>query len=494
MTEEPARKRPRPTSEGAVRSLTALRWTVYSLIAATVIALTVIHLSRGDQIILFSSSLAGLAAAATIVEIALRTLQVRLKREGEELRTLWSRREVEFEEIAGRDDLTQLQNRRFFYERLQEELAETVRQRKSLSILMLDVDDLKAINDEFGHQVGDAVLRAFGRILNAHARPDYLTARLGGDEFAVVMPDAGRREADALAWRIWEDLSKSPIYETENASIYLGVSIGSSGYPWGGRELEEIIHWADTKLYANKLERKGFKQGPGASKDSRLVSAVVDVLSTALDIRDQMTHRHARRVARMAAWIAREMELSPDQVLEVQHAAALHDIGKIGVADSILRKGAPLDEEEWKEMRRHPELGYHILKGIDFLADAAEIVHAHHERFDGNGYPQGLAGTEIPLGARVFAVVDAYDAMTSRRPYRDAMSREAALIEVARNAGTQFDPRVVDCFLRMIRRNPEGFRDEEHPFGSRIEGPELAASQVGQRERRRTSFVPVDNH
>lgn len=493
MTEEPARKRARPNSGGTARSLTALRWTVYGLIAATIIALTVVHLSQGEQLILFSSSLAGLAAAATIVEISLRAVQGRLKREAEEAKTLWVRREAEFEEIAGRDDLTQLQNRRFFYDRLQEELGEAVRQRKSLSILMVDVDDLKAINDEFGHQVGDAVLRAFGRILNAHARPNYLTARLGGDEFAVVMPDAGRREADALAWRIWEDLSGSPIHETENASIYLGVSIGSGGYPWGGYELEEIIHWADTKLYANKLERKGFRQGTGAGKDGRLVSAVVDVLSTALDIRDQMTHRHARRVSRMAAWIAKEMGLSSEEVLEVEHAAALHDIGKIGVADNILRKDTPLDEEEWKEMRRHPELGYHILKGIDFLADAAEIVHAHHERFDGKGYPQGLAGTEIPLGARVFAVVDAYDAMTSRRPYRDAMSREAALIEVARNAGTQFDPQVVDCFLRMIRRNPEGFRDEEHPFGSRFQGLGLAPAEARQRDPRSTSFVPADS-
>jgi putative nucleotidyltransferase with HDIG domain len=196
---------------------------------------------------------------------------------------------------------------------------------------------------------------------------------------------------------------------------------------------------------------------------------VVEVLSTALDIRDKMTHRHARRVARMAAAVAKEMRLGEEQVLEIEYAAALHDIGKIGVTDAILRKEAPLDEGEWREMRRHSELGYEILNGIDFLRDAAEIVWAHHERWDGQGYPRGLSGEEIPFGARVFCVVDAYDAMTSRRPYRQAMSREQASIEIARHAGTQFDPSVVEAFLVMLRRSPEGMYEEQEAYGPVVE-------------------------
>jgi putative nucleotidyltransferase with HDIG domain len=195
---------------------------------------------------------------------------------------------------------------------------------------------------------------------------------------------------------------------------------------------------------------------------------VVDVLSTALDIRDRMTHRHAQRVARMAAFVAREMKLSDRDVLEVEYAAALHDIGKIGVADGILRKAAPLNNEEWREMRRHSELGYQILNGIDFLKDAAEIVYSHHEWYDGTGYPRGLVSDEIPLGARIFAVVDAFDAMTSRRPYRDAMAKDGALMEIARNAGTQFDPQVVELFLVMVRSNPDGFRGEEEEYGAHV--------------------------
>lgn len=336
---------------------------------------------------------------------------------------------------------------------------------------MIDVDDLKAVNDEFGHRVGDAALRSFSRILNEQAGPQTLAARLGGDEFAVIMPGADRRQADEMAWRLWETLSRIPVCETDHASIYLGVSVGTSGYPWGGSSLEEIIHWADTKLYANKLERKGFRALRDSNRESRLVAAVVDVLSAALDVRDRMTHRHARRVARMAAWMARQMGMPEEEVAQVEYAAALHDIGKIGVADEILRKSEPLDEDEWREMRRHCELGFVILNGIDFLHDAAEIVYAHHERYDGAGYPRGLAGDEIPVGARIFSVVDAFDAMTSRRPYRDAMPRESALMEIARNSGTQFDPRMVEAFLTMIRSDPDGFRGDAEDYGARIELP-----------------------
>jgi len=420
-----------------------------------------------------------LAYLAFVAEVLLRWMHRRVQRERARSTGLFLERQAKLQDIASRDDLTQLQNRRVFYGRLQEELETAERTRSQLSVIMLDVDDLKAINDEFGHQVGDVILRQFGRALNRTAGPKAVTARLGGDEFAVIMPNADRREADQMAWRIWDQLNAAPLWENGHASIYLGVSIGVGGYPWGGTDLEEVIHWADAKLYANKLERKGFDRGRrGGAGDNRLSSAVVEVLSTALDIRDNMTHRHARRVARMAAGVAKEMGLSEQQVLEIEYAAALHDIGKIGVADSILRKAAPLDAGEWKDMRRHSELGYEILKGIDFLRDAAEIVWAHHERYDGEGYPRGLAGDEIPLGARVFGVVDAYDAMTSRRPYRQAISRDQACIEVERNAGTQFDPAVVESFLLLVRRSPEGMYEENDSYGQTTKRAEEREEQA----------------
>lgn len=433
-------------------------------------SLAVVMYLQGADVPIILAAQGGLLVLLTVVaDGLLHWAKGRLRRERESALRIWSRRQAELREIASRDDLTQLQNRRFFYEHLQQELEWAEQHRKPLSVVMMDVDDLKALNDEFGHQVGDIVLGQFARILNRHVRPNDVTARLGGDEFAVILPDTDRREAERFAWRVWEELAAAPVYENGHASIYLGVSMGIGGFPWGGTDLEEIIHWADAKLYANKLERKGFSRGSDNGADNRLASAVVDVLSTALDIRDRMTHRHARRVARMAAQVARYLHLPEEEVSQIEYAAALHDIGKIGVADSILRKPAPLDDEEWRDMRRHSELGYEILKGIGFLQKAAEIVYAHHERWDGTGYPKGLIGEEIPLGARVFAVVDAYDAMTSRRPYRKAVSRDVACLEIARNAGKQFDPQVVDVFLTVIRRSPEEELGAWEGFGPRVE-------------------------
>jgi diguanylate cyclase (GGDEF)-like protein/putative nucleotidyltransferase with HDIG domain len=462
-----------------------LRWTVVLPILGAIAAVCAFVLPSQITLFVLTGEVAILGLAGVIVEFALYRTERKLAKEREHARSQWQRQREELLDVATRDELTQLQNRRFYYERLSTELERAETQKRPLSILMIDVDDLKAINDEFGHLVGDVVLRNFGRILNSSSDDRYVTARLGGDEFAVIMPGSDRREAEAFGLRVWQGLADTPIYETQNASIYLGVSIGSSGYPWGGRTVEEITHWADTKLYANKLERKGFKQGRGNRSDDRLASAVVEVLSTALDVRDKMTHRHARRVARTAAAVARSMQLSPEDVSEIEYAAALHDIGKIGVADSILRKAASLDQDEWKEMRRHSELGYQILKGIDFFQNAAEIVYAHHEHFDGTGYPRGLVADEIPLGARVFAVVDAYDAMTSRRPYRDAMPREAALIEIASHTGTQFDPKVVQAFLEVIRQSPDGFYEESEDdiYGPRISHPDAHADSPAPSER-----------
>lgn len=175
-------------------------------------------------------------------------------------------------------------------------------------------------------------------------------------------------------------------------------------------------------------------------------------LCAALDVRDRETEGHSRRVAELACAIAREMELPEEEVTHLYRGGLLHDVGKIGIPDAVLHKPGPLTDEEWELMRQHPLLGAHILQGIDFLARAVEVVLFHQERYDGRGYPYGLRGAEIPLLARIFAVADAYDAMTSHRPYRPAMSHEEAVAEILRNSGTQFDPEVVRIFLRVVER------------------------------------------
>jgi len=201
--------------------------------------------------------------------------------------------------------------------------------------------------------------------------------------------------------------------------------------------------------------------------------AIVAVLCAALDLRDNVTYGHAQRVSELASVVAWQMGLRKEEVRQIEKAAILHDIGKISVADVVLAKPGPLDDAEWAEMKRHPELGCRMLQGIDFLRDAAEIVHAHHEHYDGSGYPRGLKGDEIPLGARIFAVVDAYDAMTSYRPYRKALPHRKAVEEIVRNSGIQFDPDVVRAFLEAERR---GLLEERHGDGQR--GSETAAAGV----------------
>ena len=199
--------------------------------------------------------------------------------------------------------------------------------------------------------------------------------------------------------------------------------------------------------------------------------SILGVLCSALDLQDNVTHGQAQRVSQLASVVAWQMGLRKEQLRRIEQAAILHDIGKIGVADAILAKPSALDEAEWAEMKRHPELGYQILQGIDFLKEAAEIVYTHRERFDGSGYPRGLKEDEIPLGSRIFAVVDAYDAMTSHRPYRKAMPRRKAVEEIVRNTGTQFDPQVVKAFLEAERRGlldgGEEAEGHHHPVASR---------------------------
>jgi HD-GYP domain-containing protein (c-di-GMP phosphodiesterase class II) len=201
--------------------------------------------------------------------------------------------------------------------------------------------------------------------------------------------------------------------------------------------------------------------------------SIVAVLCAALDLRDDVTHGQARRVCELASVLAWQMGLRKQDARRIEKAAILHNVGKIGVADAVLAKPGPLDDAEWAEMKRHPELGYRMLAGIDFLKDAAEIVYAHHEHYDGSGYPRGLKGDEIPLGARIFAVVDAYDAMTSHRPYRKARPHRNAMEEIVRNSGSQFDPDVVRAFLEAER---QGLLEDKRGQGER--GPETAAADI----------------
>lgn len=221
--------------------------------------------------------------------------------------------------------------------------------------------------------------------------------------------------------------------------------------------LEELVAQRTKELLDKKNEVVGLYEELEETYETTLQALVL-----ALDLRDNETHGHSFRVVEYAVVVATRMGVTGDDLTWIRRGAILHDVGKIGISDAILRKPAKLNDEEWAEMRRHPEMGYHMLKHVPFLEPALDIVLCHQERFDGSGYPHGLKGEQIPLGARIFAVVDTFDAMTSRRPYREPLDMEAVRKEVKRCTGTQFDPRVADAFLSIEQSTWDRIREEVH--------------------------------
>jgi putative nucleotidyltransferase with HDIG domain len=250
----------------------------------------------------------------------------------------------------------------------------------------------------------------------------------------------------------------------EGATDYLTKPFSLEGVRWTvDRVVEKRRLVRENREYQLHLERKVEERTSEVRKLHENLrqsyDATLEALVIALDYRDNETQGHSIRVVYYTELIALQMGVSEPELTRVKRGAMLHDVGKIGIPDSILRKPGPLDEEEWAIMRLHPEMGYEMLRGIDFLEDAATIVLTHQERYDGRGYPAGLQGDAIPLGSRIFAVVDTFDAMTSNRPYRDALPYEVARQELIDHAGTQFDPRVVEAFVSIDEKTWRGVRE-----------------------------------
>jgi diguanylate cyclase (GGDEF)-like protein/putative nucleotidyltransferase with HDIG domain len=360
---------------------------------------------------------------------------------------------------ARTDVLTGLLNRRGFEDAFELELERARRGGHTLSVLVGDLDNFKQINDRFGHYHGDLALARVSTILERRKRRIDTVARLGGEEFALIVPDADDHAAYMLAERLRTSLREA--FATEQAPIT--ISFGVASFPEHGESYEALVGAGDDALYAAKelgrdrtviysREVAGILtpiDRPNGPRNQHL--ATVLGLAEALDIRDAATSRHSKTVGRYAEMIAREIGLPPDVVERIRLAGVLHDIGKIAVSNILLSKPGALTDEEWVEMRRHAEIGARILANAR-LADIGEWVLAHHERPDGYGFPFGTANGDIPLEARILSVADAYEAMTSDRAYRAAMPPEAAREELRRNAGTQFDARVVEAFLAALER------------------------------------------
>ncbi|MCL6478338.1 MAG: PAS domain S-box protein [Peptococcaceae bacterium] len=330
------------------------------------------------------------------------------------------------------DSLTGLYNRAYFEQEMHRLEGE---RHAPVGIIMCDVDGLKLVNDTLGHHVGDTLLVAAANVIREPFRKGDMVARIGGDEFAVLLPNSPREVVENACRRIREAVDR---YNEDNPKLPLSISIG---YAIGDQIFEpaNIFKEADNNMYREKLHR---------SQSAR--SAIVQILKKALEARDFITEGHADRLQDLVAALARAVGLSEGKVTDLRLLAQFHDIGKVGITDHILFKPSPLSADEAAEMRRHCNIGHRIAQSASDLAPIADWILKHHEWWNGKGYPLGLKGEDIPLECRILAIADAYDAMTSDRPYHRALSHEEAVSELKRSAGTQFDPSLVPIFLQII--------------------------------------------
>jgi diguanylate cyclase (GGDEF)-like protein/PAS domain S-box-containing protein len=332
--------------------------------------------------------------------------------------------------LSYHDPLTEIYNRRFQEEKMVKLNKESM---LPLTIIMGDVNGLKVINDVFGHKTGDRLLKEVAKIMQFTIKKKGIAARWGGDEFLILMPKTNVEEAQDMI----QTLEKS--FETNNfLPLQISVSLGFDVRQSMNEPMHQSLQKAEEQMYHKKLL---------AGQSYR--NSIINTLLATLYEKSMETEEHALRLETYCIAIAEKMGLAPEEKNELSLLAMLHDIGKVGINMAILKKPGPLNEEEWKEMRRHPEIGYRIAQNTPELSTVAEYILSHHERWDGSGYPRGLKGTDIPLLCRILAVADSYDAMTNNRAYRKAMDSQIAMEEIKRCQGTQFDPEIVEIFLGL---------------------------------------------
>jgi diguanylate cyclase (GGDEF)-like protein/putative nucleotidyltransferase with HDIG domain len=410
------------------------------------------------------------------------------------------------QEQAITDGLTGVKTHRFFMEGLSSEWKRATRGSRQFSLVLMDLDRFKFVNDFYGHLEGDVVLQRVGHILEQNCRRSDVVARYGGDEFVILMPETSVEQAQQLASKLRGWVASDPLLRDKNIT----ASFGIASFPVDGSTPQELIQVADSSMYISKHQggnavstpdnidtgkakkwkqdvleaylgvtlKRMFTTGPEAFEEirqriaqftkslaqedgsatlERLPAAVVETvtqLALAVDSKDQYTNGHSQKVSTYAAMLAATLDMDPVEIEEVRLGALLHDVGKVGIPEAILNKSGPLDPEEWEVMKSHADLGAQLLEPLRPMARIQKMVRHHHEYYDGTGYPDGLAGEQIPLGARIVAIADAYDTITSERVYKKPRTPEAALLEIERCAGAQFDPELARAFVETMRQQP----------------------------------------
>ncbi|MDR3585722.1 MAG: diguanylate cyclase [Desulfosporosinus sp.] len=340
-------------------------------------------------------------------------------------------RQNRIEYLSYRDQLTGLYNRRFYEEELKRLNTE---RNLPISIIIGDVNGLKLVNDAFGHEKGDEFLLKAASAIQRACRTEDIVARWGGDEFVILLPKTKTEDAREIVKRI-KQLSS---IEHVNA-VCVNIAFGWETKRTADEDIMQVLKNAEDYMYKHKIiENEG-------QKENR-INAIIHTLYE----KSPREEKHSQRVSKICQQIGKAIGFSEIEVCKIRDVGLFHDIGKIAIEEGILDRPGKLTEQEQDEIKRHPDIGYRILSSSHEMVELAEYILAHHERWDGTGYPKGLKGEAIPMVARIIALADCYDAMTSERPYRNALSEEEALAEIRNNTGTQFDPEIVRIFLEKV--------------------------------------------
>ncbi|QGU00410.1 hypothetical protein SYNTR_1816 [Candidatus Syntrophocurvum alkaliphilum] len=337
--------------------------------------------------------------------------------------------EEQIRHLSYHDNLTGLYNRSYFEKEFPNIDNAT---NLPISIITADLNGLKLLNDTFGHIIGDDLLKFGADIFKKVVRKDDIVARVGGDEFVILLSNTSQKAAEKIIDRIQAEFDNKQI-----KGIKLGISIGAATKTYENENIQQILALSEEKMYKNKLYE---------SKKTR--ENIIQTLLEFLNNKNIESKEHCDRIAKLSVQIAKKLNLHKEQIEKLKLLATMHDIGNITIPESILNKPEKLTEKESEQIKKHVENGYKIASMAPEMSHIAEEILSHHERWDGLGYPRGLKGEEIPLLSRIIAVADAYDVMTNDTPYRKAMTKHQALEELSANAGTQFDPYIVEAFLK----------------------------------------------